>query len=81
MPQYVYLIISIVLIAFFVVLFFVTFVKNRKTPVPKGCEGIQISEENCSACNNTLCSIKGKFDVEKVKEEIEKDSNEIEEDK
>ncbi len=74
-----YLIISICLIAFLVVLFFVTFVKNRKTPVPKGCENIKISEENCSMCNNTSCSIKERFDIEKLKEEIEKD--EIEEDK
>lgn len=68
-----YLIISIGLIAFFVVLFFVTFVINRKTPVPKGCESLKISEENCSMCNNTSCSIKEKFDIEKIKEEINKE--------
>ena len=68
-----YLIISIGLIAFFVVLFFVTFVINRKTPVPKGCENLKISEENCSMCNNTSCSIKEKFDIEKIKEEINKE--------
>ncbi len=73
-----YLIISIALIAFLIALFFITFVKNRKTPVPKGCENIEISEENCSACSNTLCSIKGKFDVEKIKEDI--DNSETKED-
>ena len=71
-----YLIISIALITFFVILFFVTFVINRKTPVPKGCEHIKITEENCSMCNNTSCSIKEKFDIEKLKEEIENDKEE-----
>lgn len=73
-----YLIISIGLIAFLLVLFFVTFVKNRKTPVPKGCENIKISEENCSLCNNTGCSIKEKFDVEKIKRELEETDKEEE---
>ena len=41
-----YLILSIGIIVFFVVLFFVTFVINRRTPVPKGCEHLKISEEN-----------------------------------
>ena len=69
-----YLILSIGIIVFFGVLFFVTFVINRRTPVPKGCEHIKISEENCGACTNTSCSIKSKFDVEKVKEEIEEEN-------
>ncbi len=69
-----YLILSIGIIVFFVVLFFVTFVINRRTPVPKGCEHLKISEENCGACTNTSCSIKAKFDVDKVKEEIEEEN-------
>ncbi len=66
-----YLILGIGLIVFFAVLFFVTFVINRRTPVPKGCENIRISEENCSTCNNTSCSIRERFDIDKVKEDIE----------
>ena len=66
-----YLILGIGLIVFFAVLFFITFVINRRTPVPKGCENIRISEENCSACNNTSCSIRERFDIDKVKEDIE----------
>ena len=73
-----YLIISIALIAFLIALFFITFVKNRKTPVPKGCEHLKITEENCGACTNTSCSIKQKFDIEKVKEEIEEEKEEEE---
>jgi len=73
-----YLILSIGIIAFFVILFFVTFVINRRTPVPKGCEHLKISEENCSACSNTSCSLKAKFDINTVKEEIEQESKEEE---
>ncbi len=64
------LIISISIIVFLIVLFFVTFIKNRKTPVPKGCEHIKITEENCGACQVSDCSIKQKFDVEKLREEL-----------
>ena len=70
-----YLIISIALIVFLIILFFVTFVKNRKTPVPKGCEHIKISEENCSACGNTSCSIREKLDIDKIKEDIDKEED------
>ncbi len=73
-----YLVISIGIIAFFVVLFFVTFVINRRTPVPKGCEHLKISEENCGACTNTSCSIRQKFDIDLVKEEIEQEKEEEE---
>ena len=73
-----YLIISIGIIVFFVILFFVTFVINRRTPVPKGCEHLKISEENCGACTNTECSIRKKFDIDLVKEEIEQEKEEEE---
>ncbi len=67
------LIISISIIAILIVIFFVSFVKNRKTPVPKGCEHIKITEENCGACQVSDCSIKQKFDVEKLREELEEE--------
>ena len=67
------LIISVSIIAILIVIFFVSFVKNRKTPVPKGCEHIKISEENCGACQVSACSIKQKFDVEKLREELEEE--------
>ena len=70
MPQYAYIIISVAIIVFFVALFFITFVINRRTPVPKGCEHIKITEENCGACQVSDCSIKQKFDVEKLREEL-----------
>jgi hypothetical protein len=44
------LIISSSIIVFLIVLFFVTFVRNRKTPDPKGCDHIKINEKNCGAC-------------------------------
>ncbi len=73
MSQTVALVLSIILIAFFVVVFIVSFVINRRTPKPKGCEDIMISEENCSACHVESCAIKQKLDIEKIKEELEED--------
>jgi hypothetical protein len=73
MPQYAYIIICVAIIVFFVALFFITFVINRRTPVPKGCEHIKIDEDVCGACNVTGCSIKEKFDIEKLKKEIEEE--------
>ena len=67
------LIISISIIAILIVIFFVSFVKNRKTPVPKGCEHIKISEENCGACQVNDCSNKQRFDVEKLREELKEE--------
>ena len=74
------LVISIVIIVLLILVFFITFIRNRKTPVPKGCENIKISEENCGACQVSDCAIKEKLDIEKIKEELEKeeeDSNDI----
>ena len=67
-----YLIISILIVVGLIVLFFVTFMINRRTPVPEGCENIKISSETCLSCAVEDCSIKDKFSVEKLKEELEK---------
>ena len=49
------LIIAICLLVFLLALFIVSFVLNKKTPVPKGCEDIMISESKCSMCDNEAC--------------------------
>ena len=51
-----YLIIAISILVVLLVIFIVSFILYKKTPVPKGCENIKISEENCSACNHKECS-------------------------
>ena len=56
MSQTGYLILAISILVALAVIFFVSFILYRKTPVPKGCENIQINEENCSSCGNTSCS-------------------------
>jgi len=73
MSSTVALVLSIIIIAFFVIIFIVSFVINRRTPKPKGCEDIMISEENCSGCQIESCSIKQRLDIEKIKEELEED--------
>lgn len=53
-----YLIIGIIIILVLVILFIVSYVLNKRTPVPKGCENLLIDEEKCSSCNNELCKLK-----------------------
>ena len=69
-----YLIIAILLIALIAVIFIVTFIINRRTPVPKGCEHLKIEESNCLACSNTDCSIHKNFDLKKIEEELKEES-------
>lgn len=69
-----YLIIAIALIALIAVIFIVTFIINRRTPVPKGCEHLKIEESNCLACSNTDCGIHKEFDLKKIEKELEEES-------
>ena len=69
----IYLISAIALIAFIVIVFIVTFVINRKTPVPKGCENIKIEESTCLACNNKDCQIHKDFDYKKLEDELKEE--------
>ena len=50
-----YLIIAISILVVLLVTFIVSFVIYRKTPVPKGCEDLQMSEEKCSTCGHNEC--------------------------
>lgn len=65
---------TIVIIILLVVLFITTFVLNKRTPVPKGCEHIKISDEFCLNCTNTDCQIHEKLSLEQVRKELEKEN-------
>ena len=56
MSQTGYLILAIVILVGLLAIFVVSFVLYKRTPVPKGCEDIKISEENCLSCGHTECS-------------------------
>ena len=60
MSKEVALILSITILVALLIIFVVSFLLYKKTPVPKGCENLQISEENCAACNNKECSLRKK---------------------
>jgi hypothetical protein len=51
-----YLALAISILVILLVVFIVSFVIYMKTPAPKGCENIKISEENCANCNHSECS-------------------------
>lgn len=56
-----YLIISIALIAGLVALFIISFLINKRTPKPKGCEDIEVTEENCLNCGRYDCKVRNKL--------------------
>ena len=62
------LIIAIVLIIALFALFFITYVFNKKTPVPEECKGINTAE--CEGCHQFDCAFK-KID-EMIEEEKER---------
>ena len=55
MSKELYLIIAILILVALLVIFFVSFVLYRKTPLPKGCENLKMDEEKCSSCSNEQC--------------------------
>ena len=56
MSQTGYLVLAISILVALLAIFIVSFIFYKRTPVPKGCENIKISEENCSSCGHTECS-------------------------
>ena len=56
MNQGMYLVLAIAILLILLGVFIVSFVAYKRTPVPKGCEDIKISEENCSLCGHSECS-------------------------
>ena len=73
MSQTGYLIIAIIVIAVLAATFIISFVINRKTPVPEGCENLKITEEGCANCQIEECAVKVKLDIKKIEEEIKED--------
>lgn len=71
MNPYVFIAIGIIIV--WIVIFFVTYVLNKKTPVPEGCEAMKITDENCMACGNTECRIKKDMDFKKIEEQIKEE--------
>ena len=56
MSKEIYLILAISILVVLLAVFVVSFVLYIRTPAPKGCENIKISEENCTSCNHKECS-------------------------
>lgn len=55
MTKTAYLIIGISVLVALLIIFVVSFIIYVKTPAPKGCENLKVSEENCSSCSHSEC--------------------------
>jgi len=62
MEKWVYILISVVILTFFLVVFFWSFVAYKKTPLPKGCEDLDKEMKSCATCGEVLCPRKKKED-------------------
>ena len=56
MSQAGYLVLAISILVALAIIFVVSFILYRRTPVPKGCENIEINDTNCSSCGNSSCT-------------------------
>ena len=58
MSQTGYLVLAIGILLALLIVFVVSFILYKKTPVPKGCENLLINEENCASCENKACALR-----------------------
>lgn len=56
MTQTGYIILAVSILVGLLIIFIVSFVLYRKTPLPKGCEEMKMSEEKCTSCPNNSCA-------------------------
>ena len=56
MSQVGYLILAISILVALLAIFIVSFVLYKRTPVPKGCEELEINDEHCPSCGHSECS-------------------------
>lgn len=73
MPMWLRILLAILIFAFLIAVFIVSFILYRKTPVPKGCEDMGPSEEKCSNCKVEGCRL-NIYRTENKKEEKEDDN-------
>ena len=66
---------AIIIIVLLVAVFIVSYVLNKRTPIPEGCEDLKISDEFCLNCSNTDCKIYERLNIEKIKEELESEED------
>lgn len=51
----VYLFGAILIVVLLLILYFVIYILNSKTPVPKGCEDLVKGQIKCGNCTNSSC--------------------------
>lgn len=51
------LIIALVVIGLLVAIFFISFILNKKTPIPKECLDLKIDDNKCNSCSVIACPL------------------------
>ena len=57
MPNWVRILLAVIIFVVLITIFIVSFILYRKTPVPKGCEDLGPSEEKCASCKDEHCHL------------------------
>ncbi|MFA6829589.1 MAG: hypothetical protein WCR67_02650 [Bacilli bacterium] len=72
-------IVAILVILFFLIVFIVSFILYKKTPPPKGCEGMEPSDEKCHGCEQEGCHFNLYYNKTSMKCTEKKNSDKTEE--
>lgn len=57
MPNWLRILLAVLIITLLIAIFIISFILYRKTPVPKGCEDLYQSEEKCANCKVEGCHL------------------------
>lgn len=81
MPDWLRIILAVLVIAVLIAVFIISYLLYKKTPAPKGCEDIHPSEEKCHGCNQTECHFNLYYNSDRIETEEKKDREESEDGK
>lgn len=79
MPDWLRLLIAILVLVGLLAIFVISFILYKKTPAPKGCEHLTPEDGLCHGCKQTNCHFYGIYNVEDEKKKEETGNEEKEE--
>lgn len=80
MPDWLRIILAVLVIAVLIAVFITSYLLYKKTPVPKGCEDIHPNEEKCHGCNQTECHFNLYYNSDRIEKAGKEEKREESED-